>query len=262
MGITKEHIERIEKQAKVMESFGDAAVDVSSELYEIVQDNYQMELQIEFLLETNDRLRERLDSDECLDPPIDCLGKTIHVDDAVYFDGEIEKVFSLCWNGACWEIGLLGSHELKAPIDCIVVPKSLLSGADGVPIALGDTVYCDDDPEPLKVVSLHGNTGSYCTVGLEDSIGIIMSADAPRLSHKKPEPLEPEPDDSWEKLEEDARKTPCDYACAPLDSDGLTTCDGCRLCKRESCYAEMTLEVLERAKKLAGVEEAKEASDD
>lgn len=258
MGITKEHIERIEKQAKVMESFANAAAALSSELDAMVQDNYQMERQIEFLLETNDRLRERLDSDECLDPPIDCLGKTIHVDDAVYFDGEIEKVFSLCWNGTYWEIGLLGFHEPKAPVDCIVVPKSLLSGADGIPIALGDTVYCDDDPEPLKVVSLHGNTGSYCTVGLEDSIGIIMSADAPRLSHKKPEPLEPEPDDSWTKLEEDAKKMTCDYASAPLDENGLSTCDGCRFQKGgRPCYMNKTLDIVERAKKLAGIEEAR-----
>lgn len=257
MGITKEHLERIEKQAEVMESFGDAAVGISSELYEIVQDNYQMELQIEFLLETNDRLRERLDSDECLDPPIDCLGKTIHVDDAVYFDGGIEKVFSLHWNGAYWEIGLLGFHEAKAPIDCIVVPKSLLSGADGVPIALGDTVYCDDDPEPLKVVSLHGNTGSYCTVGLEDSIGIIMSADAPRLSHKKPEPLEPESADSWKKLEEDAKKRSCDYAPAPLDENGFATCNGCRFQKGGPCHIKKTLDLVRRAKKLAGIEEAR-----
>ena len=246
MGITKEHIERIEKQAKVMESFGDAAVGISSELYEIVQDNYQMEQQIEFLLETNDRLRERLDSDECLDPPIDCLGKTIHVDDAVYFEGEIEKVFSLCWNGAYWEIGLLGFHEAKAPVDCIVVPKSLLSGADGIPIALGDTVYCDDDPEPLKVVSLHGNTGSYCTIGLEDSIGIIMSVDAPRLSHKKPGPA-----DSWEKLEKDAMGRACELA-----GSGNLRCSDCEWGKEGiGCQVMARLEILKRAKKLAGIEE-------
>lgn len=63
------------------------------------------------------------------------------------------------------------------------------------------------------------------------------------------------PPDSWEKLEEDASKTACDYVDAPLDESGLTTCDGCRFHKRKDCYREMTLDVLARAKRLAGVEE-------
>ena len=41
-----------------------------------------------------------------------------------------------------------------------------------------------------------------------------------------------------------------------------TTCEGCRFQKTESCGQEMTLDVLKRAKKLAGVEESEEASDD
>lgn len=61
--------------------------------------------------------------------------------------------------------------------------------------------------------------------------------------------------DSWAKLEEDAKKTACNYALAPRDEDGLTTCNGCRFQKSESCHHEMVLDVFERAKKLAGIEE-------
>ena len=43
---------------------------------------------------------------------------------------------------------------------------------------------------------------------------------------------------------------------------GLTTCEGCRFQKSESCYQEMTLDVLKRVKKLAGVEDESEVSDD
>lgn len=39
------------------------------------------------------------------------------------------------------------------------------------------------------------------------------------------------------------------------------TCEGCRFQKRKDCYQEMTLDVLARAKRLAGVE-GQEASDD
>ena len=122
--------------------------------------------------------------------------------------------------------------------------------ADGAPIEVGDTVYCDDDPEPWQVDLIYAGSMGYCTVRLKDSAGIYKSADAPRLSHKKPEPP-----DSWEKLEEDARKTTCNYALAPRDEDGLTTCDGCRFQKSESCNNEMTIDLVERAKKLAGIEE-------
>lgn len=122
--------------------------------------------------------------------------------------------------------------------------------ADGVPIRIGDIVYRDDDPEPSQVDLIYAGSTGYCTVRLKDSAGIYTSADAPRLSHKKPEPP-----DSWEKLEKDARKTACDYAPAPRDEDGLTTCDGCPFLKSESCSNEMTIDLVERAKKLAGIEE-------
>ena len=252
MGVTEERIERIQKQVEVMEGFGNAALDISSELNAILQENAQMEQQIEFLIENSNRLRERLYSDENLDLPVDHLGGVIHVGDAVHFEGEIETVLSLCWNGACWEVGLLGLPEYKAPEDCLVVPKPLHSGADGVPIEVGDTVYCDDDPEPLKVVSLHGNNESYCTVGIKDSTGILMSADAPRLSHEKPEPA-----DSWEKLEEDMTKpTSCLYF--DIDTDPLIR--DCKVCphgEKQSgnpCWKNKHLDMLKRAKKLAGVE--------
>ena len=128
--------------------------------------------------------------------------------------------------------------------------------ADGVPIRIGDTVwYVGDDleiekSEPQEVVGL-------VSVFAADGIYIMTrdytdKATRPkRLTHKQPEPP-----DSWEKLEEDAFKTACDYANAPLDEDGLTTCKGCRF-KEEprSCHMEMTYDVLKRAKKLAGIEE-------
>lgn len=63
------------------------------------------------------------------------------------------------------------------------------------------------------------------------------------------------PIDSWEKLEKDAEKAACDYADAPRDYDGFVMCDGCRFHERKECYREMVLDVLARAKKLAGIEE-------
>lgn len=140
---------------------------------------------------------------------------------------------------------------MKLPID-----------ADGVPIRIGDTVwYIDVDVDIEKDCPMEVNGFVRVPFVLETFIETVecpRKAIAPEwLTHKRLEPP-----DSWEKLENDAKKTSCGYASAPRDENGLTTCEGCRFQKTESCSQEMTLDVLKRAKKLAGVEDAKEASDD
>lgn len=140
---------------------------------------------------------------------------------------------------------------MKLPID-----------ADGVPIRIGDTVwYIGVDVDIEKDCPMEVNGFVRVPFALETFIETVecpRKAIAPEsLTHKQLEPP-----DSWEKLENDAKKTSCGYASAPRDENGLTTCEGCRFQKTESCSQEMTLDVLKRAKKLAGVEDAKEASDD
>lgn len=190
---------------------------------------------------------------EYIQLPLDCDGEAINVGDAVYFESEVAKVYGIHWNGASWSLSLHNRAEDAASHRCRRVPTAAFVGADGAPIAVGDIVYRDDDPEPLKVVSLHGTNGSYCTVGLEDSDGILVSADAPRLSHEKPEPT-----DSWEKLEEDAKKRPCSY----FDNDQDTaSCDDCPHGSSRTgivCWLNAYLDMVARAKKLAGIEEEAE----
>lgn len=136
---------------------------------------------------------------------------------------------------------------MKLPVD-----------ADGETIRLGDVVRyvgeCADIAKdyPLNVagfVTLLGATGTFIETR-EYPDGAI---DPESLTHKKPESA-----DSWEKLEEDAKKIVCEYVGAPRDESGMTTCDGCRFQKQEECYQVMVLDVLKRAKKLAGVEEEAE----
>lgn len=120
--------------------------------------------------------------------------------------------------------------------------------ADGVPIRIGDVLYSSGNE--CRVVSITVKADEAC-VGVHTDEGVFLpSVDPKYLSRKKPEPP-----DSWEKLEKDARKTACDYAPAPRNEDGLTTCDGCPFLKSESCSNEMTIDLVERAKKLAGIEE-------
>lgn len=120
--------------------------------------------------------------------------------------------------------------------------------ADGEPIRIGDEVNIDGDAMTVLGYRLHDDM--LLLVAKEKKGGLFFTPEPSRVRHFKPEPA-----DSWEKLEEDARKTTCNYALAPRDEDGITTCDGCRFHKSESCHHEMTLDVFARAKKLAGIEE-------
>lgn len=126
---------------------------------------------------------------------------------------------------------------MKLPVD-----------ADGAAIHVGDVLYSSGNE--CRVVSITVKADEAC-VGVHTDEGAFLPSVNPKyLSRKKPEPA-----DSWEKLEEDARKTACDYAPAPHDEDGLTKCYGCPFQKSESCSNEMTIDLVERAKKLAGIEE-------
>ena len=120
--------------------------------------------------------------------------------------------------------------------------------ADGVPIRIGDEMNIDGDA--MTVLGYRLRNDMLLLVVEDKKMGIFFAPEPSRVRHFKPEPA-----DSWEKLSEDAMKTTCNYALAPRDEDGLTTCEGCRFQKSESCHHEMMLEVLARAKKLAGVEE-------
>ena len=124
---------------------------------------------------------------------------------------------------------------------------------DGIAIRPGDKIYFNGDPEgfALKCIAVGC---SPCPVEFVDweETGTTAWEEGLVFTHRQPTP---EPADSWEKLEEDAKKTPCGYASAPRGDGGFSTCGGCRFRKSDLCYREMTLDVLKRAKKLAGIEE-------
>lgn len=123
-------------------------------------------------------------------------GELVKVGDDVEYKGETMRVYLATLDADGWALWcsregidgrLSGSYgeRVKRPIRKVL-------DADGAPIEVGDTVYCDDDPEPWQVDLIYAGSMGYCTVRLKDSAGIYKSADAPRLSHKKPEPP-----DSW-----------------------------------------------------------------
>ena len=219
-------IERL-KQAKAhMREANGIVSDCISQLKELEEENAEL----------------RGEHDSYMKLPLDADGVPIHVGDAVYFESEVAKVCGMRWNGASWSLSLHDRAEDAASHRCRLVPTAALIGADGVPIGVGDIVYRDADPEPLQVDLIYAGSMGYCTVRLKDGAGIYTSADAPRLSHKQPEPP-----DSWEKLEEDASVGAQDYCANWLGIDirkTLTSDD-------DRAFAK---DIIRRAKKLAGIE--------
>lgn len=218
MGITGERIERIKKQAEILESCGKAAVGLSSELDALLQDNQQMEQQIERLNEANDRLRERLKlANEGLDD----------------------------WRGNAE--GFQPDAYMKLPLD-----------ADGEPIRFGDVVWyvgeCVDIAKdyPLNVagfVALLGATGTFIETR-EYPDGAI---DPESLTHKKPEQA-----DSWEKLEADLLRGSTADAYFQCGDISCSECPHSREVTGSYCWMNRNLDILARAKKLAGIEEEAE----
>lgn len=142
------------------------------------------------------------------------------------------------------------NEQLKAEI-ALIQPDAYMKlpvDADSVPIRIGDEMV-DICAEKPVVVDGYRCFPAWEKLGFtaKNKPGIY---DPSAYWHKKPEPA-----DSWEKLEEDARKTSCDYAPAPLDANGLTTCNGCRFKNGGPCHLEKDIDLIRRAKKLVGIEE-------
>ena len=113
--------------------------------------------------------------------------------------------------------------------------------ADGEPIHIGDVLYSSGSEYHVVAITVKAEK---TLVGVHAVDGVFLPSVNPKyLSRKNPEPLEPEPDDSWEKLEEDANLSSRDY------------CEEHRL---EECDYNMRVHLLARAKKLAGIEEEAE----
>ena len=135
-----------------------------------------------------------------------------------------------------WDTSMYAMYPLKRP-----VPKVL--DADGVEIKFGDTVW-DGDGVEMTVMSLVGELPGHVTT--HSKIPPAMhSIDPKRLTHTRP--------DSWERLEEDAAREPCDYFGVECDED--KGCSGCpHLHKGRDCTIDMQADLVRRAKALAGVE--------
>lgn len=126
---------------------------------------------------------------------------------------------------------VLPGERVKRP-----APKVL--DADGVEIKVGDTVWTLDG---LEGVVTKVEDGAACIAYESD---YAQREEADNLTHARP--------DSWERLEEDLKKSTCDYfGFAPLSCGAG---EGCPAYEKSSCKDFMALDIIRRAKALAGAE--------
>lgn len=122
--------------------------------------------------------------------------------------------------------------------------------ADGVPIRIGDEMNIDGDA--MTVLGYRLRNDMLLLVVEDKKMGLFFATEPSRVRHFKPEPA-----DSWEKLEEDAKESACRYFGRFLDGP-LITCSTCPISKRaagRTCAQHMQIELVERAKRLAGIKE-------
>ncbi len=129
-------------------------------------------------------------------------------------------------------------------------PRPVLD-RDGVPIEVGDTVYVGDGlAGPYEVVNNH-----RITTGGVNNIELQTKHEGGFTSMWfKPDSLTHERPDSWERLEEDAGRAHDDCPCAYFGL-GRFECERCSVGATEPCNRAMALDIVRRAKALAGVVE-------
>lgn len=150
---------------------------------------------------------------------------------------EIEKIAD-CGGKAYFK------HEANPWCPVFWLEKVEILDADGVEIRVGDTVYSPmHENVRCTVTGIDFETDGFF-VYVENEIGHRFRLIADDLTHTQP--------DTWERLEEDARKLTIDYwGCRGL------TCDQCPADfprdrnNAESCSTAMKIDIIRRAKAIA-----------
>lgn len=139
-----------------------------------------------------------------------------------------------------------GFHDLYRKGKRVKRPVPKVLDADGVEIKVCDTVWvmpeCTETPdEPYRVKGIN----KYGEVLLDFHFERSTGMKGEYLTHTRP--------DSWERLEEDAAKEPCDYFGVEHDED--KGCSGCpHLREGRDCTIALQADLIRRAKALAGAE--------
>lgn len=146
-----------------------------------------------------------------------------------------------------------GNAEGFAPDAYMKLPLD----ADGEPICIGDEMSIEG--KACRVIGYQEafDHKTMLFIARDENAAHIWTLAADRHKHFKHD-TKPEPPDSWEKLEEDAKQRICSYF--GIDQEN-TSCEDCPHGSSQTgriCGQNARLDILKRAKKLAGIEEEAE----
>ena len=172
---------------------------------------------------------------------------------SVDVSGELE---SLVFDNAAMKTEIRGLEEANARLRerlnrgenhdaCMKLPLD----ADGVPIRIGDKM--DIDGDAMIVLGYRLYNGTLLLIVKKGESNLTYTPKPSEIRHFKY--VRP---DSWEKLEEDAKGQD---ACAYFGIDtAITSCGDCPhggIHANGTCWQSACLDMIARAKKLAGIEE-------
>ena len=159
-------------------------------------------------------------------------GTPVGIGDDVSVGGEAWKVRCAILREEYWALSVERDYDTATVRgdygERVKRPTHKVLDADGAPIEVGDTVYCDDDPRPLRVIHISDSIN----VTTIDDHAAYYTVKPPRLTHERP--------DSWERIEEDAKLAPRDY----LEKRGMNP-------EKTERIASMMADLVRRAKALA-----------
>ena len=199
-------------------------------------------------------IADRIDAERALPEGVEWPrfedGEMVKFGDEVEFEGEAAKVLDVAFSVVRFSLGV-GTATTSGRVygflgEPAKRPAPKVLDADGEPIRIGDVVYVNPGVARM-VVGLRMSKFGW-KVEMND---VPFLCEPDDLTHKKPEP-----DDSWEKLEEDMmRGTSCRYF------GGVESALECWDCPHGTeqtgtpCWKNERIDILKRAKKLAGIEE-------
>lgn len=222
------------------ENLGAVSIDLAHVIRDIARDEIRVELQRQ-LGGLTDGERRILD----MWPRFEDGEPVMPYDRVQLEDGDVETLYQVHVGRGGYSL-YTETHDEEHPHGHLLKrPARSVLDADGMEIKVGDSMY----------VANNGD-GPYTVCNIDESIDRIelfwhenrnerLFIPANRLTHTRP--------DSWERLEEDVRKAGCGY----FGIKGLATkkCIECPKYDTDvSCGRAIRLDIVRRAKALAGVE--------
>ena len=128
-----------------------------------------------------------------------------------------------------------GTKHTGSVLPVNLTHRAPVLAADGRPLREGETVWSVDSGTRYTVEKI---TDELIPIKCCSEMGSTVSLHPSQLTHERP--------DSWERLEEDAGKSPCDY----FGFDEDETCGKCPA-SAKNCEQTMARDIVRRAKALA-----------